>query len=220
MQDDADLPAKWAMEDSSHLEITNAQAGGLAELDAPLIIYNDRRQAIAKLNKRMMFAVPVVAIYCLSLFAMHLYILGLCFIAYFALIYLFVVRRFNRNVAPLMVIDSTGITIQGLLTHLHLDWENFSEARPYTLLYRFVGINPKSIWKMEASLLTKLLLSYVGLNRVFYSLFGAKAFIINIPEQYSHFKAEEICEQIEMRRKHFLALPDQNSRSQLPNHED
>jgi hypothetical protein len=209
--DEADLNAKWAMEDSSHSELSNHRVAELTELDAPLIIYNDRRQAIAKLNKRMMFAVPLVALFCLSLFAMQLYIFGAFFIAYFAIIYVLVVRRFNKNVTPLMEIDSTGISVHGLLTNLHVDWDNVQDVRPYTFLYRFVGIDPISIWKLKASLPTKLFLLNNGWNRSLYKMFGIKLSVINIPEQYSHFKAEQICEEIEKRRTHFLALPNHNS---------
>jgi hypothetical protein len=61
----------------------------------------------------------------------------------------------------------------------------------------------KSIWKLEASLPMKIFLYYNSLSRAIYKIVGVKLHAINIPEQYSHFKAEEICEQIEKRKEHF-----------------
>jgi hypothetical protein len=226
VHDDSDLPAKWAMEDTSHLDVAH-EGGELVELSEPLILYNDRRQAIAKLNKRMMFAVPIVGIYCFCLASLHLYVVAAGLIAWFAAIYLLVVRRFNRNTEPLMQIDASGVTIHGLITHCHVDWDNLKEVRPYTFVYKFVGIDPKSIWRLKASLPTKIFMLSTGMNRALYKLVGTELHLINIPEQYSHFKAEDICEQIEKRRVHFLALPKHSqalpnfdSNLQLPNRDD
>lgn len=208
MDDKTDLTAQWAKEDTAHLEVAESHGSSLAELDAPLIIYNDRQQLIAKLNKRMMFAVPLVALYCVGLFMMGMQSFALGFLLYFAFLYLFVVRRMNKTVAPLLQIDSTGITVHSLITRCHVDWDNFQDARSYGFVYKFVGINPKSIWKLQATVPCKLFLMLNSISRLLFGLIGVKVFAINVPEQYSHFTAEEICEQIELRKNHFLALPD------------
>lgn len=220
MPDDADLPAQWAMEDTSHLEVRGA-VGDPDDFSQPLVIYNDRRQAIAKLNKRMMFLVPFVGIYALMVASMHMYIVAAIMIAQVVLMYLWVVRTFNKNTSPLMQIDASGITIHGLVTHLHMDWDNLKEVRPYTFVYKFIGMDAKSIWKLNASVPQKVFLTYNSWVRVLYRLVGIKLHGINVPEQYSHFKAEDICEQIEKRRVHYLGLPSPQSvllaETQLPN---
>jgi hypothetical protein len=202
MQDDANLPAQWAKEDTSHLE-TSGTGGGLDDFSQPLIIYNDRRQAIQKLNKRMAFVAPLIGIYALGLASMHLNLIALFIVGQLVFMYLWVVRRFNKNVVPLIKVDSTGITVHGLMTHCHINWDNLSEVRAYTFIYKFVGMDVKSIWKLEASLPMKIFLYYNSLSRAIYKIVGVKLHAINIPEQYSHFKAEEICEQIEKRKEHF-----------------
>lgn len=213
MQDDANLPAQWAKEDTSHLEVQGA-TGDLDDFSQPLIIYNDRRQAIQKLNRRMMFAAPLLGIYVMSAVSMHLYVLGIFMVAWFALMYLWVVRRFNANVEPLMKVDSNGITVHGLLTHCHIDWDNLKEVRPYTFFYKFVGMDAKNVWKLQASMPMKILLFHNTITTFVYRLIGVKMHSINVPEQYSHFKAEDLCEQIEKRREHFLGLPNQSATSQ------
>jgi len=206
MTDDANLPAQWAKEDTSHIELKGGE-GDLDDFSQPLMIYNDRRQAISKLNKRMIFLVPLVGIYVLLVSSMHMYFIAAILIAQVVLMYLWVVRSFNKNTSPLMQIDASGITIHGLVTHLHMDWDNLKEVRPYTFVYKFVGMDAKNIWKLNASVPQKLFLTYNSWVRILYRLFGIKLHGINIPEQYSHFKAEEICEQIEKRRVHYLGLP-------------
>ncbi|HEY9731539.1 MAG TPA: hypothetical protein V6C89_06485 [Drouetiella sp.] len=205
MQDDASLPAQWAREDTSHLE-TSGTAGDASDFSEPLIIYNDRRQAIQKLNRRMMFAAPLIGIYAVLLASLHLYLIAVFIVAQLVFIYLWVVRRFNKNVTPLMQVDSSGVTIHGLLTHCHIDWENLKEVRPYTFIYKFVGMDVHNIWKLQASVPMKLFFYYNSIARTIYKVCGIKLHAINVPEQYSHFKAEDICEQIEERRKHFLLL--------------
>ncbi len=206
MQDDANLPAQWAKEDTSHLEVGGAD-GDPNDLSQPLIIYNDRRQAISKLNKRMMFVAPLMGIYALLVASMHMYFLAAIVIAQGVIMYLWVVRRFNKNTSPLMQIDASGIRVNALITNLHMDWDNLKEVRPYTFVYKFVGMDAKNIWKLNASLGQKMFLTYSSWVRVIYRLVGIKLHGINIPEQYSHFKAEDICEQIEKRREYYLGLP-------------
>lgn len=215
MQDDGNLPAQWAKEDASHLEVRGV-AGDPDDFSQPFILYNDRSQAIKKLNRRMFFAAPLVGIYALSVASMHMYFLAAFMILYMVAMYLWVVRRFNKNVEPLMKVDATGITVHGLLTHCHIDWNNLKEVRPYTFVYRYVGLDAKNIWALDASLPMKLFLLYNSLARFVYRLIGIKLHSINVPEQYSHFKAEDICEQIEKRKEHFLALS-QNSTLLSPN---
>ncbi|MFN8554190.1 MAG: hypothetical protein U0103_22160 [Candidatus Obscuribacterales bacterium] len=205
MQDDGNLPAQWAKEDTSHLEVSGV-AGDPDDFSQPLILYNDRNQAIKKLNKRMFFAAPLIGIYALSVASMHLYFLAAFMILYMVAMYLWVVRRFNKNVEPLMKVDATGITVHGLITHCHIDWNNLKEVRAYTFIYKFVGLGAKNVWALQASLPMKLFLLYNSLVRFFYRLVGIKLHSINVPEQYSHFKAEDIAEQIERRRAHFLGL--------------
>jgi hypothetical protein len=208
MQDETSSTSDWSLQPLPHEEGIAAHHGAsVAELEAPLLLYNNRQNAIGSLNKRMMFVGPLVVIYCVLLLLLHQYVSCAIFIAFFAFLYLAVVRRFNQSVKPLMEIDSTGITIHSLLTHCHLDWNNVEDARPYRFIYRFAGINPKSLWNVQASWPVKLFLLQNSLCKTLYGLIGLKVFVINIPEQYSHLKAEEICEQIELRRQHFLALP-------------
>ncbi|CAN5335854.1 hypothetical protein BH10CYA1_BH10CYA1_15820 [soil metagenome] len=206
MQDDANLPAQWAKEDTSHLEVGGSD-GDPNDYSQPFIIYADRKQAIRKLNKRMIFAAPLVILYAIFVSSMHMYIVAALLIAQLVGMYLWVVRAFNKSVTPLMHIDATGITIHGLVTHLHMDWDNLKEVRPYTFMYKYVGLDAKSVWKLDASVTMKVFLAYNSFVRFFYRLIGIKLSGINIPEQYSHFKAEDICEQIERRREHYLGLP-------------
>lgn len=206
MTDDANLPAQWAKEDSSHLEISGA-VGDPDDFSQPFMIYADRRKAISKLNKRMMFVVPLTILYVIFVSSAHMWIVAAMFIAYMVGMYLWVVRSFNKNVRPLMQIDATGITIHGLLMHLHMNWDNLKDVRAYTFAYKYVGLNSKSIWKLNASVPMKLFLAWGSSIRLIYSLIGIKISEINVPEQYAHFKAEDICEQIEKRRQHYLGLP-------------
>lgn len=206
MPDSGDLPAQWAQEDTSHIEVAGV-SGDPEDFSQPFVIYNDRRQAISKLNKRMMFCVPLVLLNSLLLFSMNLHLMGILLIGWTLLLYLWVVRTFNKNTAPLMQIDQRGITIHGLITHCHMDWDNVKEVRPYTFVYKFIGIDPKSIWKLNASLPVKLFLMNNGMSRVFYRLMGIKLSVVNVPEQYSHFRAEDICEQIQRRKEYYLGLP-------------
>jgi len=209
MQDKTNATPDWPL--LPHEEGTESDLGAnVVELDAPLVLYNNRQKAIGSLNKRMMFVVPVLALYCLGLLMAQMYVHCAVFLAFFAFLYLTVVRRFNQSVKPLMEIDSTGITIHALLTHCHLDWNNVGDVRPYTFIYRFAGINPKSVRDVHAAWPVKLFLLQNRICKTLYGLIGIKVFVINIPEQYSHLKAQEICEQIEMRRQHFLALPNKS----------
>lgn len=204
MQDEMNSTSDYPLQELPHEEHHGA---GVVEMEAPLVLYNNRQKAIGSLNKRMMFVIPVVALYCAFLSMAGLYAMAGIFLVFFAVMYLAVVRRFNKAVTPLLEIDSSGITVHALLTHCRLDWNNVEEALPYTFIYKFAGINPKSVWDVKASWPVKLFLLQNRICKTLYSFVGLKVCVINIPEQYSHLKAEEICEQIELRRQHFLALP-------------
>ncbi len=206
MTDDANLPAQWAKEDSSHLEARGI-AGDPDDYSQPFLIYADRRQAIRKLNKRMLILLPFFLFYCFLVASAHMWIIAALLIAQYVGMYLWVVRRFNKNVTPLIQLDATGITVHGLITHLHMDWDNLQEVRAYSFAYKFIGMDAKNIWKLKASLPMKLFLSYNKFIRFFYRLVGIKLHGINVPEQYAHFKAEEICEHIEKRRDYYLRVP-------------
>jgi hypothetical protein len=214
MQEDANLPAQWAKEDTSHLETTGTH-GDLDDLSQPILIYNDRRQAISKLNRRMAVLAPLIALYTFFIASMQLYWVAFFLIAQTILLYLWVVRHFNKTVTPLMKVDASGITIHGLVNHVHIDWDNLKEVRAYTFVYKFVGIDAKNIWKLQATLPMKIFLAYNLFVLFFYRLVGIRLSGINIPEQYSHFKAEEICEQIEKRRERYVALT-KNTKSLTP----
>ncbi|MBS1954695.1 MAG: hypothetical protein JST89_10940 [Cyanobacteria bacterium SZAS-4] len=206
MDDDANLPAQWAKEDTSHLE-GSGFIGDPDDFSQPFMIYADRRKAIKKLNQRMMFAAPLILIYSYCVSSMYMWFLAALLIVQMALMYLWVVRKFNKNVTPLMQLDDTGITIHGLITHLHMSWDNLKEVRAYSFGYKYVGMNAKNVWKLHATVPMKLFLAYSSFVQFFYNLIGIKLCGINVPEQYAHFNAEDICEQVEKRREHYLGLP-------------
>ncbi len=210
MNDDADLPAQWAKEDTSHLEVSGA-AGDPDDFSQPFMIYADRRKAISKLNKRMLIAAPAVLLYSFIFASAYAWIIAALLTVQMIVMYLWVVRRFNRNVTPLMQLDATGITVHGLITHLHMDWDNLKDVRPYSFGYKYVGMNAKNVWKLNATVPMKLFLAYSSFIQIFYNLIGIKLCGINVPEQYAHFKAEDICEQIVKRKEHYLRLPTHES---------
>jgi len=192
----------------------SVHGASMVDLDAPLVLYNDRSNAITNLNRRLKFVIPAVLVYALLLCASQGLLTGIiCFASFsitMAIGYLMVVRRFNRATKPLLQMDETGLTIRALLTDCHLDWNNVEEARAYRFIYKFAGINPRSISAIKGPLPVKLFLYMNYLSAMLYRLVGIKVCVINVPEQYAHLKAEEICEQIELRRQHHLALPDKS----------
>lgn len=204
MTDDQNLPAQWAKEDTTHLDQPDA---AVATLDEPFLIYNDRRQAISKLNKRMVIAGGLMLCYCGLLVSMGTWHAAAVLLTFWIVMYLWVVRSFNKAVTPLITLDSEGVKIRSLITKCDVTWDNLGAVTPYSFMYRFVGINPKSIWRVKCSLPQKLFLYTNAWGRLIYGLIGIRLFAISVPEQYSHFKAEEICEEIEKRRRHFAALP-------------
>lgn len=206
MNDDANLPAQWAKEDTSHLEVSGA-LGDPDDFSQPFMIYADRTKAIKKLNQRMMFAAPLILLYAYFVSSMYMWVIAAILIAEMVAMYLWVVRRFNKNVTPLMQLDATGITIHGLITHLHMNWDNLKDVRAYSFGYKYIGLNAKNVWKLNATVPMKLFLAYSSFIQIFYNLIGIKLCGINVPEQYAHFKAEDICEQVEKRRQHYLNLP-------------
>lgn len=114
-------------------------------------------------------------------------------------LYAVMARSHRKQKKPLVVLNAEGIAVDTTATHIGLIlWDEIEEIRPYTFVYRYVGIVPKN---------TKALCQRLGGSRTWmlqvnafciplYKLLGIFVAPINIPQVYLSVTADELATRI------------------------
>ena len=127
-------------------------------------------------------------------------------------LYAVVVRSHRKQKEPIIVLNSEGIRVDTMATHIGLlRWDEIEEVRPYNFIYRYVGIVPKN---------TSALCRRLGADRSWivhlnafciplYKLIGVFVAPINIPQVYLPITVDELTARI-------LAYQAAHARSVIP----
>jgi len=114
-------------------------------------------------------------------------------------LYVVMARSHRKQKKPIVVLNADGIEVDTTATHLGLiRWDEIEEVRPYTFIYRYVGIVPKN---------TSALCRRLGAGRAWvvqlnafcillYNLLGIFVAPINIPQVYLPITIDELTARI------------------------
>ena len=114
-------------------------------------------------------------------------------------LYVVMARSHRKQTKPIVVLNSEGIAVDTAATHIGLvRWDEIEEVRPYTLIYRYVGIIPKNTNALcrrlggKRSWIVKLNAALIPP----YKLLGIFVAPINIPQVYLPVTADELTARI------------------------
>jgi hypothetical protein len=182
----------------------------IQNLDQPLILYPARHRALAGLNQRFKFLILPYLFCCLVLQIHHLqewwrtpFLLVL-----FASVYVSLRRRQTQAVRPIAEMSSEGLGIHSLHMDMFIPWSEIKEVRVYGCFIRMVGIVPKDARKTFAhgTVITQIKAWINAFLVPLYRLFGVFVAPLNILESELPLSAEEVTEQINLRRVRALGL--------------
>lgn len=114
-------------------------------------------------------------------------------------LYAVMARSHRKQKKPIVVLNAEGIAVDTTATHIGLiRWDEIEEVRPYTLIYRYVGIVPKN----TSALCQRLdggrswMLQVNAFCIPLYKLLGIFVAPINIPQVYLSVTADELATRI------------------------
>lgn len=179
-----------------------------------LVILPDRRKMLRRVNLRAVFILLPVVVAIFALFAFLGSLIApprppaleaeITFIPWFifglyATIYVAGVAAVRRQRLPIVTLSPVGISVQTMLTPVGLiPWDQVAEIRPYTMLYRYVGIVPRDLDGLCRRLGGRgaLLIRANSWVAPLYDVFGLFVAPINIPQEYLPITANELADRI------------------------
>ena len=178
-----------------------------------LLFYPDRRKMLRRVNARAAFILlPIAA----GMFALFRFLDGLVPPSYSGLhvefavlpwtilglyvaLYAVMVAAVRRQRLPLVTLSPEGITVQTMLTPVGLlPWDEVAEVRPYTMIYRYVGIVPRDLEGLCRRLGGRraLLMRANSWVAPLYAALGVFVAPINVPQEYLPVTADDLVARI------------------------
>jgi len=127
-----------------------------------------------------------------------------------ALLYLIMARAHKKQTKPIVVLSAEGIAVDTTAAHVGLiRWEEIEEVRSYTLIYRYVGIVPRSTDALCRRLggSRSWLLQVNAFCIPLYKLIGVFVAPINIPQVYLPITVDELTARIHTYQEAYTVPP-------------
>ncbi len=180
----------------------------LDKLDEPLILYPARSRAFDAFNERVKFLwIPALLFYGLGTYLNpdKLWLAIAC-ITWLLLTYICARRFYLLSLLPILEMRSDGLSIHSFAIKLFIPWSEIKEVQSYEFGYRYIGIVPINLGKTltRVTLGTKYYVWVSALAMPLCRFFGVFAAPINILESELPLSADDVADQINLRRAYAL----------------
>ncbi|MBS2007340.1 MAG: hypothetical protein JST01_09890 [Cyanobacteria bacterium SZAS TMP-1] len=184
--------------------------GFIEDLSKPLILYPARNNTIEAFDQRIRFLwLPVLVFYGFGLYLHPEKLwLSIACVAGLLITCIWARRFYSRSLLPILEMGSDGVLIHSFCIKLFIPWSEIKEVRSYEFFYQYVGIVPVDLSRVlaQGTLGTKYYAWMSALAIPICRILGGFAAPINILESELPLSADDIVEQINIRRQRALEV--------------
>lgn len=182
------------------------------DLDQPLVLYKNRKAALAELNNRFKYLVPLQILYLWMLYTLqpNMSWLGIATSINMAVVYVLQRRACLMSILPVAELTRESLKLNCNTAKIEIPWSEIKEVRAHRFLIPMIGIVPFDTARTarRGSFHTRCAIWSSISCTSFYRLFGVFVAPIDLFGTEFPLSAEDFAEQIEKRRQHALAFSD------------